>query len=782
MIKNYLTIAWRNLLRHKTFSFINIAGLAIGIAACIIIFLYVHHELSFDQYNTKVDRIIRIAATVHAPESDIVMATAPKPLADVLKRGYPEVEATVRLEQMHQVVKFNNESYREDAFYGADSSVFSVFSFDFLEGTPVTALQNPHSIVLTKTIAEKYFGKEPALGKTIVCNEQNLMVTAVVKDRPANSDMEITALLSAEFSKSIDWLDFDGYTFVLFRSKPNLKNFARQLTDISKRYVQPALNTIGAINYRMLFSAEPLSEVHFITGKVVDTPKGNRQFSYVFSILAVFILIIALLNYINLSTAKSFERAKEVGIRKVSGAGRFQLLRQFLFESFFLISIAWVLAITFVRISLPFINQLLQTTIVINWIHIVLFTGAIFLVTLILAGLYPAFVLSSFLPVKVLKGNWRNSVKGVFLRKTVTITQFAIAAALIMGTTVIYNQMKFIRQKDLGYNKEQLLAVYLPGDSVSRHTVSAFQDALRKRPEVKDMTVGNRITEQGLSMATTFAEAEGKKRELMCNYYFIDPHFLPVFQIKLKEGRNLSDSFSTDKKEGFLVNEAFVKMMGWKSAIGKSMEGFEHKGKVVGVVKNFYYKSLHNLVEPLVLICNTPVNDYTTTIKIQARDLPLVTATFKQYFPSLPIDYAFFDDIVNKRYEKDRITMSLFNVFTVLAIFVSCLGLYGLVALIAAQRTKEIGIRKVLGAELGQLLSVMSKDFLRLICFALIIALPIAGIVMNKWLSSYAYHIYLSWWMFLVPVLLVLLIAMLVISREIIRTATANPVKSLRME
>ena len=782
MIKNYLTIAWRNLLRRKTFSFINIAGLAIGIAACIIIFLYVHHELSFDQYNTKVDRIIRIAATVHAPESDIVMATAPKPLADVLKRGYPEVEATVRLEQMHQVVKFNNESYREDAFYGADSSVFSVFSFDFLEGTPVTALQNPHSIVLTKTIAEKYFGKEPALGKTIVCNEQNLMVTAVVKDRPANSDMEITALLSAEFSKSIDWLDFDGYTFVLFRSKPNLKNFARQLTDISKRYVQPALNTIGAINYRMLFSAEPLSEVHFITGKVVDTPKGNRQFSYVFSILAVFILIIALLNYINLSTAKSFERAKEVGIRKVSGAGRFQLLRQFLFESFFLISIAWVLAITFVRISLPFINQLLQTTIVINWIHIVLFTGAIFLVTLILAGLYPAFVLSSFLPVKVLKGNWRNSVKGVFLRKTVTITQFAIAAALIMGTTVIYNQMKFIRQKDLGYNKEQLLVVYLPGDSVSRHTVSAFQDALRKRPEVKDMTVGNRITEQGLSMATTFAEAEGKKRELMCNYYFIDPHFLPVFQIKLKEGRNLSDSFSTDKKEGFLVNEAFVKMMGWKSAIGKSMEGFEHKGKVVGVVKNFYYKSLHNLVEPLVLICNTPVNDYTTTIKIQARDLPLVTATFKQYFPSLPIDYAFFDDIVNKRYEKDRITMSLFNVFTVLAIFVSCLGLYGLVALIAAQRTKEIGIRKVLGAELGQLLSVMSKDFLRLMCFALIIALPIAGIVMNKWLSSYAYHIYLSWWMFLVPVLLVLLIAMLVISREIIRTATANPVKSLRME
>ncbi len=782
MIKNYLTIAWRNLLRRKSFSVINIAGLAIGIAACIIIFLYVHHELSFDQYNIKADRIARIAATVRAPESDLVMATAPKPLADVLKRGYPEVESTVRLEQIHEVVKSNNESYREDAFYGADSSVFSIFSFDFVEGSPVGALQNPHSIVLTKSIAEKYFGKEPALGKTIICNGQHLMVTAVVKDRPANSDMEISALLSAEFSKSTDWLDFDGYTFVLFRRKPNLKNFARQLTDISTRYAQPALNTMGATNYKMLFSAEPLSEVHFVTGKVVDTPKGNRQMSYVFSLLAIFILIIALLNYINLSTAKSVERAKEVGIRKVSGAGRFQLLRQFLFESFFLISIAWVLAIVFVRISLPFINQLLQTALVINWLHIVLFTGAIFLVTLVLAGLYPAFVLSSFLPVKVLKGNWQNSVKGVFLRKAVTITQFAIAAALIMGTTVIYNQMKFIRQKDLGYNKEQLLAVHLPGDSVLRHTVNAFQDALRKRPEVKDMTVGNRITEQGLSLATTFAETAGKRRELMCNYYFIDPHFLPVFQIQLVEGRNLSDSFSTDKKEGFLINEAFVKMMGWKSAVGKSMEGFEHKGKVVGVVKNFYYKSLHNMVEPLVLICKTPVNDYTTTIKIQPHDLPVIKTTFKKYFPSLPIEYEFFDDIVNKRYVKDRITMSLFNVFTVLAIFVSCLGLYGLVALIAVQRTKEIGIRKVLGATLGQLLSVMTKDFLRLICYALIIALPVAGIVMSKWLSSYAYHIYLSWWMFLIPVLLVLLITVLVISKEIIKTATANPVKSLRLE
>jgi putative ABC transport system permease protein len=455
MLKNYLKIAWRNLLKHKSFSLINILGLAIGIAACMIIFLYVQHELNYDQYNTKADRIARVTSTIIAPESDVVLATTPIPLADALTREYPEVESTVRLDESPQTIKLRNDPFLENDCYAADQSIFSIFSFDFLEGSAKNALQNPGSIVITKTIAKKYFGEEPALGKTLICNEKNMLVTAVVKDRPANSDMKINALISADFPKKIPWMeDFPVYTFILFKQKPDLKNFEQKLVALSTKYIKPEMAALGDdVNYKVHFDLESLANVHFSQGKLADRPKGNKQLSYVFSLLAAFILIIALLNYINLSTAKSTERAKEVGIRKVSGAMPFQLIRQFLFESFLLIAIAWLLGIIIVEISLPFFNKLLQTTLAINWAHGILFTGSIFLVTLVLAGLYPAFVLSGFSPVKVLKGNWRHSGKGVLLRKTVTITQFAIAAALIMGTTVIYNQMKFIEKKDLGFNK-----------------------------------------------------------------------------------------------------------------------------------------------------------------------------------------------------------------------------------------------------------------------------------------------------------------------------------------
>lgn len=782
MIKNYLVVAWRNLLKHKTFSLINIFGLAIGIAACMIIFVYVHHELTFDQYNSKANRIARVTASLHAPESDIVMATTPAKLADAMKKDYPEVESVVRLENSPQVMKYNNDFLTEKNFYVTDQSIFSIFDFEVLEGTTKDALDKPNTIVITSAIAKKYFSREAVVGKTMICNGENRLVTAVVKDRPSNSDIQIEALLSNDFSKVGEWMDgFSTYTFVLFKRDPDVKGFTRKLTALSAKYIQPELNSLGAAQYKVAFEVEPLSEVHFVQGKYSDTPKGNKQYNYVFSVLAIFILLIALLNYINLSTAKSTERAREVGIRKVSGALPFQLIRQFLFESFFLILIAWIIAIALVQLGLPFLNKLLNTFLVINWGEALLFTIIIFIATFLLAGIYPAFVLSAFQPIKVLKGNWRNSRKGIWLRKTVTVVQFAIAAALILGTTVIYSQLRFIERKNLGFNKDQLLNIYLPRDSVYQSASEAFQQALRNRPEVSDMTVGGGMILDGLTIGTTILENEGKTREVMCNYYPIDPHFLSVFQIKLLEGRNLSDDYSTDKNEAFLVNESFVKMMGWKSAIGKSISGWNHKGKIVGVVKNFYYKSMHNMIEPLVMVYNT-FQIKTTTVKIKPRDLAVVKATFKKYFPAIPIDYSFFDEIVNKQYEKDRMTMSLFNDFTMLAIFVSCLGLYGLVSLMSVQRTKEISIHKVLGATFAQLVSLLTKDFVRLISIALLIALPVAGIVMNKWLKSYAYHVGLSWWMFLLPALAVIIIALFVISKEVVRTALVNPVKSLRTE
>jgi putative ABC transport system permease protein len=784
MIQNYLKIAWRNLLKHKSFSLINIFGLAIGIGACLIIFLYVHDELTFDQYNTKVDRIVRATTRLHTPESDLIIATSPMMLGGTMKREYPEVEATVRLSNAAASVKYNNEVFSEESFYKTEPSVFSVFSFDFLEGSPQHALQNPHTIVLTETIAKKYFGSSHALGKIMVCGAENWLVEGVVKDRPANSDMKIDALQSADFSKTTPWMDdFDNYTFILFYQKPDLKQFGHKLADLSRKYIQPELDAGGgpggAGRYRLEFELEPLAAVHFSADKLADMPKGNRQFNYIFSLLAVFILIIALLNYINLSTAKSTERAREVGIRKVSGASRTQLIRQFLFESFFLLAIACLLAIGLVLLGLPFFNKLLQTELSLRWQSGLLFMGIIFIVTLLLAGLYPAFVLSAFRPIKVLKGNWHHSFRGIFLRKAITVSQFAIAVALIMGTTVIYQQMRYVQQKDLGFNRDQLLNIYLPRDSAFLSSVKAFQNDLRNRPEVKAITVGVGLT--FAVMSSTVTNFEGKRREFMCVYYPVDPQFLSVFQIPLVEGRNISDSFGTDRKEAFLVNEAFLKYMGWKSGVGKTIEGWEHKGKIVGVMKNFYFKSLHDAIEPVVMVYNESTFN-TTTIKIKPGDLSIVKTLFRKNLPTTPMDYSFLDEIVEKQYVKDRITMSLFNSFTGLGILVSCLGLYGLVALIAVQRTKEIGIRKVLGATLQQLFSLMSKDFLKLLCWALIIALPVAGLAMNKWLASYAYHVPLSWWMFLIPTVVVLLLALIVISKEIIKTALANPVRSLRSE
>jgi putative ABC transport system permease protein len=782
MIKNYITIAWRNLLKHKSFSLVNIFGLAIGIAACLIIFIYIRHELTFDQYNKNADRIARITATVHAPESDIVMAPTPALLSPTLQKEYPEVEAAVRLERSKQIVRLNNDYFKEEDFYRTDQTVFTVFSFDVLEGALTHALDKPNSIVLTARMAKKYFGNGSPVGKTMVCNNENRLVTAVIKDRPANSDIKIDALLSHDYSTVTEWMDgFSTYTFVLFKQKTNAKAFEKKLIGLSKKYVQPELVKVGAPNYTTEFLVEPLSDVHFSQGKHDDTPKGNRQYNYIFSILAIFILLIALLNYINLSTAKAAERAKEVGIRKVSGALPFQLIRQFLFESFFIITIAWLVSFLLVYCTVPFLNKLLQTTLTIQWGYILLFTGIVFVVTLLLAGLYPAFVLSSFKPVKVLKGKWRNTGKGILLRKTITVTQFAIAAALIMGATVIYNQMRFIEKKDLGFTRDQLMNIYLPRDDAHRSAVKAFVHALRQQPAIKDVTIGGGMVTAGLTIGNTFVEDKGKKREVMCNFFPVDPHFLSVFKVQLLEGRNLSDSIKTDKKEAFLVNEAFVKMMGWQSGIGKEVDGWGHKGRIVGVVKNFYYKSLHNLVEPLALVYNdVPTN--IATVNISPQHLPVLQNIYKQYFPAIPIDYAYFDEIISRQYEKDRITMSLFNHFTILAIFISCLGLYGLVSLIAIHRTKEIGIRKVLGASLSNLLLVLSKDFVKLVFFALIIALPVAGILMHKWLQSYPYHEPLAWWMFLIPAVIVLLVAIVVMSGQVLKTAFSNPVESLRIE
>jgi putative ABC transport system permease protein len=783
MFKNYLKIAWRNLLRHKAFSLINILGLSIGMATCMIIYLYVVHELTYDLYNKNASRIARVSLNMHSPENDLRLATAPSLLAPAIMRNLPEVKEAVRIQEIATTIKWKDQLYQENDFCKSDPNIFSVFDFVFIEGSPNNALRAPNSVVINRTIARKYFGQSTALGKTLICNNEPRLVTGVFKNRPENSDLTISALISGDFDKDTRWFDNLGcFCFVLFNSKPDLTKFSKKLATISTTLVQPELNSMGATSYKMEFEPELLKEVHFSKGKIGDAPKGNKQYSLIFTLLAGFILLIALLNYINLTTARSFERAREVGVRKVIGARPVQLIKQFLFESFLLITIAWAIGNVLVRVGLPYVNSLLQTRLEVQWTHIILFTTAVLLISFLLAGFYPALIMTAYKPVTVLKGRWQRSLKGIWLRKAVTVTQFAIAAALIMGTTVIYFQMQNLRNRDLGYNKDQLMAVYLPMDSTLHGPLRAFQNDLKKRPEIIDLTSGARLGLEGLSASTTIAETNGRKREFMCNFFGVDPDYIPVFQMKLVEGRNFADSFSTDKTDAFIVNEAFVRSMGWKSALGKQLEGHGKKGRVIGVVRDYSYKSLHNVIEPLVLVYNTGPWLNTTTIRIKPKHLPVVEALYKKHFPTLYFDYAFFDEILNQYYRQDQITMNLFNQFTILAIFISCLGLYGLASLVTAFRTKEIGVRKVFGASLSHLYSLLSKDFLVLILIALLISLPLMAIAMRQWLSGYPYRIPLDWKIFLVPVAATVLIALAVITREIIRVALVNPVKSLRAE
>lgn len=783
MFQNYIKIAWRNILKHKVFSLINIAGLSIGIAACTIIFLYVQHENGFDMYNSKAERIVRISSNLKSPENDLKIATTSALVASTLKRELPEIENAARLQDETIIFKLGNRLQKEQRLYKADTSIFSVFDFSFTEGSAQGSLDEPRSIVINQSFAKKYFGNTPALGKILETTNESFKVTGVFNDRPANTEIKIDALLYGGFEKETKWLDdLDYFTFILYKGKPDLRSLNAKLALFSATHAQKELNAQEAASYKLLFLPELLKDVHFAKGYLGDNAKGDRQYSLIFSLLAVFILLIALLNYINLTTARSVERAREIGIRKVVGAGGLQIVKQFLFESFLIIVISWALGNILVKLGLPLVNNLLDTKLAVNWGYTILFTSAILLISFVIAGFYPAMVMSAYKPIVVLKGRFQRSVKGIWLRKSVMITQFAIAAALIMGTTVIYRQMNLLRNKNLGYNKEQLLSLnFPPGDTTLAGPFKAFKNEMSTRPEVKGITIGNSLDLAGLGAASTTVTVDGKKKEFMCNFFRVDKDYIPVLQMQLVEGRNFSDSFSTDKTAAVIVNESFVRSMGWKSGLGKEVEGYGDRSKIIGVVKDFSYRSLHNMIEPLVLV-DRDAWAQTITMRVDPKNLDRIEAIFKKHFPSYFFDYRFFDDLLSQYYQQDKVTMSLFNQFTGLAIFVSCLGLYGLVSLVTAHRTKEIGVRKVLGATLTQLFSLLTKDFLLLVLVALAIALPLTAIAMRYWLNSYAYHVNLNWVVFVLPVFATLLIALLVISREVIKAALVNPVKSLKAE
>ncbi len=768
-------------MRQKAYTLINILGLSAGLAACLLIYLYVRHESSYDTYHPHADRVARLTTIVHSSGSDVDVALAPFPAGTNLLRSFPEVEAIARVDaESNLVIKSGSEVVSPSNFCYSEPAIFSIFAFRFIEGTEAGALSAPNSVVISRSAEKKYFGNRPALGQALECNHTPYKVTGVYADQPANTDLRIDAILSKDFSGD-SWLADDfAFTYILFRQKPDLAVFNGRLSKLTA-IAQPSLDENAGKGWRLDFHAEMLTDVHFSKGHMGDNSKGDRQFDRIFSALALFILLIALLNYINLATARATERAREVGVRKVIGATPGSLRRHFMTESAILVTLAWLVAVGLTALALPFFNRLLDTQLSWTGWTTILLPVVLFPLTILLAGSYPALVLSRYRAIDVLKGTTNGVSKGAGLRKILTVTQFVIALAMLAGVVAFFSQMKYVEHQDLGLEQQGVLHISMPDDSAAAAAAPVFYEALRRESGFQGVSVGSGLPVLGVAMNGIQVDSAGKKQQVLCHSFFIDPQFIPMMHISFAEGRNYSDSLLTDRTESYIVNQAFVRSMGWRNGLGRAIYDNDKKGTIIGVVRDFFWQSLHHSIDPVLLIYKTdPPN--AVLVKTSPSKLPRLKQLWKRYFPSSPFGYWFMDEAFDAQYKGDRTTQLLFNGFTGLAILISCLGLYGLVSLITIQRTKEIGIRKVLGASISQLALLLSSDQLRLIGWAALVALPLAALGASKWLDSYAYHTRLNVWMFVLPVAVLLVLTLAVTGYRILRSALSNPVESLYSE
>jgi len=793
MIRNYLKIAFRNLWRHRVFSFINIMGLAVGMSACFLIFLYVRFELSYDAFHSKADRIYRVVCDIKTPTETLHFSVPSWAMPKNIKTDFPEVEGLARVSGDNVLVRKGNIKFQEENSLWADSTLFDVFDFKLLKGDPHTALKEPFSVVFTETAAKKYFGSADPVGQTLLITGDGLAakVTGVMKDIPENSQIKGDVFLSMstltqKLAPKLEeqWGNFGATTFLLLKSGTSAKALTAKFPAFLEKRDGQGMKQ-SKMSYVLLL--EPLRDVYLHSTR--DGSKtGNMGNVYIFSIVAVFILLIACFNFVNLTTARSAERAKEVGIRKVVGAAKSQLASQFIGESVILCMIAFLLTVGACVLLLPLFNQMAGKTISRgifgNWNYIgILFLSAIGIG--LLAGIYPALVLSSYKPVSVLKGRFATGTKGIILRKGLVIAQFTISIALIIATIIVYTQMRYMRSQDLGFNKDQMLVV----DTQNDPGKEAFRNMVTGLPHVKAVAMSSSVP--GGGDPTAYSEIENIKGDLQIanlELFFVDFDYIGQFGIKMVAGRSFSRDFGTDTTQSMILNEAAVKLFGYSSsqqAVGKRFKQWGREGKIIGVMKDFHFRSLQEEIKPLSMRIE-PKGCNLVIAKLAATDIPATIASIEKKWqttiPNEPFSYFFMDEFFDKQYRGEERFGKLFLNFAILAIFISSLGLLGLASYSTIQRTKEIGVRKVIGASVANIVNLLSKDFMILIGIAFLIASPLTWYFMHRWLQDFAYRIGISWWMFVLSGLLALLIALATISFQAIKAAIANPVKSLRAE
>jgi putative ABC transport system permease protein len=801
MFKNYFKTAWRNIRKNKLFSAINILGLSIGIGLCFIIMLYVQNELSYDRFNVKADRTYRIAFKANINGGKILEGNVMPPVASALMNDYPEVEEATRLNINGDTkVIYNNKTFKESRLVIVDSNFFSVFTLPFVKGDAKTALMEPYTIVLTKDIANKYFNNDEPVGKLLKIDNELFKVTGVIDNIPANSHFHFdlfVALSNLPYARDPSWLSSGMFTYIVLKKGSDYKKLEAKFPGMVEKYMGPQIQKSMGMSLAQFrtkgnelgFVLQPLIGIHLYSNTNYELePGGNADYVYIFGGIAIFMMIVACINFINLSTASASKRAKEVGVRKVAGSGRFQLIKQFLLESLLITMIALTIAFVLVQLALPAFNDISGKHLSFEVKPILAFVVLGLLVGLA-ADIYPAFYLSSFKPIAVLKGKLTASNKSFSLRSSLVVFQFFISVGLIISTIVVYRQMKFIQNKKLGYDKEQLLTI--PNSYALGKNEQVYKQDLLKDPHIVNATVSLYKPAGPSGNNNALAYPEGHDNQIMKTLeYHIDEQYIPTLGMQMVAGRNFSAAFATDSL-AMIINESAAKAFGWGTvdAIGKriirqnSDKGSNVAFNIVGVVKDFNFKSLHEPITPLLM---TLQPEGGLIFKIKTTDVAGLLTTMKKQWDSYntnePFTYAFMDDLYNKTYSAEQKTGIILNIFSILTIFVACLGLFGLATYTAEQRTKEIGIRKVLGASVTQVTQMLSKEFLKLVVIASLIAFPAAWWAMNKWLQSFAYRINISWSVFAVAGFAALLIALLTVSFQAIKAAIANPVKSLRTE
>jgi len=784
MFKNYLKIAMRNLLRRKAFSVINIAGLAIGIACCLFILLYVQDELSYERFHKNAKRIYRLVDDQSFAGQFVTSAALPPAWASLLMDQLPEVENAVRIRSLDlasPLIVYGEKRFYENAVWWIDSTFFQVFNFEFLEGRAEQALSAPDAVVITEKVAKKYFGDETALGKALVYNdEKTVQVAGVIKKRH-DTHLKFDFALQIPSIQSRWWVR----TYLLLRESASPAELEKKLAGFLKDNYQGQ----DATSFRYTPQLQPLTDIHLHSNVQAELgPNGNIAYVYIFLAIAFLILLVACINFMNLATARSAQRAREVGMRKVLGAHRWQLAWQFLSESVLTALIAMLLALLLVELVLPVFNastgKALHFDYLDNRLTFLVLLGIVLLVSL-LAGSYPAFFLSAFQPVKVLKGKFATGAQGTLLRKGLVVAQFAISIIMLIGTGVVYDQLEYVKNKRLGFNKEHVIAVSSRAPEINRRC-EALKAELLQNPKIVSIAFaqglpGRRITSFRYTMPGN------REEEKLMTAFAVDHDFIKTLGIKIVAGRDFSKEFGADST-AFILNEAAVQALGWEDSLGRQIgvTYFNKMGTVAGVAKDFHFASLHQTIEPAVLQVMPPGFFAVMAVRVRGDHLPetlaFLESRWKQSAPNHPFEYYFLDKDFDSLYRSEERLGQLFGYFSLLAILVACLGLFGLAAYAAEQRTKEIGVRKVLGVSVAGIISLLSNDFVKLVAFANVIAWPMAYFAMNLWLQDFAYRIDLGWRVFVLAGGLALMIALLTVSTQAIKAALANPVDSLRYE